>query len=32
VAVYEIISLMRIVLHSWQKMKSSRLELVTDLL
>jgi ABC-type multidrug transport system ATPase subunit/thiamine kinase-like enzyme len=32
VAMYEIISLMRIVFHSWQKMKSSRLELVTDLL
>ncbi|CAN5646332.1 hypothetical protein BH10CHL1_BH10CHL1_40660 [soil metagenome] len=32
VAVYEIISLLRIALHSWQKLKGSRLELVMDLL
>jgi len=32
VAAYEIISLMRITLHSWQKMKGDRLQLVTDLL
>lgn len=32
VAVYEVISLMRITLHSWQKMKSSRLEIAAELL
>ena len=32
VAAYEIISLMRITLHSWQKMKSSRLEVAAALL
>lgn len=32
VAAYEMISLMRIALHSWQKLKGSRLELVLDLL
>ncbi len=32
VAVYEIISLLRIAQHSWQKMKGSRLEIVADLL
>jgi ABC-type multidrug transport system ATPase subunit/thiamine kinase-like enzyme len=32
VAAYEVISLMRITLHSWQKMKSSRLEVATALL
>lgn len=32
VAVYEIISLLRIAQHSWQKMKGSRLEIVIDLL
>lgn len=32
VAAYEIISLMRIALHSWQKLKGNRLELVLDLL
>lgn len=32
VAVYEIISLMRIALHSWQKLKGNRLELVLELL
>lgn len=32
VAAYEIISLMRIALHSWQKLKGNRLELVLELL
>jgi hypothetical protein len=32
VAVYEIISLLRIAQHSWLKLKGSRLELVADLL
>jgi thiamine kinase-like enzyme len=32
VAVYEVISLLRIAQHSWQKLKGSRLELVIDLL
>lgn len=32
VAAYEIISLIRIALHSWQKLKGDRLELVVDLL
>lgn len=32
VAAYEIISLMRIALHSWQKLKSNRLELVLELI
>ena len=32
VAMYEIVSLVRIAQHSWLKLKGSRLELVTDLL
>ncbi|MEZ4661180.1 MAG: ABC transporter transmembrane domain-containing protein [Caldilineaceae bacterium] len=32
VAAYEIISLMRITLHSWQKMKAGRLEIAAELL
>jgi thiamine kinase-like enzyme len=32
VAAYEIISLMRIALHSWQKLKGNRLELVIELI
>jgi len=30
-AAYEVISLMRITLHSWKKLKSSRLEIAADL-